>query len=133
MKTGCSRIGSWRIVLWGLALVAGSSTTRGQVSQPAITAVRQEGTNIVVTASVPAGVGRLTLEGRTRMGPGGWEPRAVSRLDGAGGAITFRLPRSRETELMRVRGDATEPLPASFYAGTNSFLGQPGSSPGPGG
>src|SRR5262249_44992423 len=83
--------------------------------------------------SAPAEICRLTLEGRTRMGPGGWEPRAVSRVDGTGGAITFRLSRSRETELMRVRGDATEPLPPSFYTGTNSVLGQPGRSPGPGG
>ena len=47
----------------------------------------------------------------------------------SGGLITFQLPRSRQLEVMRVRGDASEPLPASFYGGTNSFYGQSSSDP----
>lgn len=34
---------------------------------------------------------------------------------------------------MRVRGDATDRLPASFYTGTNNFLGEPGAPTGNGG
>jgi hypothetical protein len=88
---------------------------------PAITSVRVEATNLLVTASVPEGLRRVTLESRDRLGGGGWEPRVVARLDGSGGSVTFRLPRTRPAELMRVRAEATEPLPASFYAGTNEF------------
>lgn len=84
---------------------------------------------MVVTAHVPPGIRRITLESRERFGRGTWEPRAVSRLDGSGGQITFRLARSRLIELMRVRADASEPLPASFYEGASSFAEQP-TSPG---
>src|SRR5438552_5399028 len=132
MKTGIQSQGlRWRILLEGLLLAGGLGAASAQISQPAITSVRQEGTNIVVTTSVPSGLRRVTLECRERLGAGSWEPRAVSRSDGTGGVITFRVPRSGQTEMMRVRGDAAEPLPPSFYAGTNSFLGQPGSSGGP--
>ncbi|HMJ65584.1 MAG TPA: hypothetical protein VK615_09555, partial [Candidatus Binatia bacterium] len=95
----------------------------GEQAQPRITAIRQERTNIVVEVQAPAGIRRITLECRERLGPGAWEPRAVTRLDGAGGSVTFRIPRSRGAELMRVRGDATDPLPSSFYSGTTSFTG----------
>src|SRR5216683_2211327 len=78
----------------------------GELLQPVITSIRLDASNVVVTANMPSGVLLATLEGRQRLGAGSWEPR--------------------------VRGDATEPLPASFYSGTNSFLGQPASSGGPG-
>lgn len=104
---------------------------QAQLVAPTITDVRIESTNVVVTAQVPAGIRRVTLEGRERLGRGTWEPRAVRRLDGSGGQVTFRLARSRSIELMRVRADASEPLPASFYSGVSSFAEQP-SSPGTG-
>src|SRR5262249_33719915 len=62
-----------------------------------------------------------------------WQPRAVARLDGSAGTTTFTLPRGRALELMRLRADTSEPLPAAFYSGTNSFLGQPASSGEPAG
>jgi hypothetical protein len=96
-----------------------------QLESPTITAVRIEDTNVVVTAQIPAGIRRVTLECRERFGRGTWEPRAVARIDGAGGSVTFRLARSRQIELMRVRADASEPLPASFYEGVSSFAEQP--------
>src|SRR5713226_2360920 len=104
----------------------------GELTQPVITSIRLDASNVVVTANVPSGVLLATLEGRQRLGAGSWEPRALVRRDGGGGTLTFRLPRSRQLEVLRVRGDATEPLPASFYSGTNGFLGQPASSSGPG-
>src|SRR5262245_42306977 len=133
MKTGRYRIQCWRGLLPALVVLTATGSVTAQPSQPTITSIRQEGTNVVVTTTVPSGLCRVTLEGRQRLGPGTWEPRAVARLDGNSGTITFRLSPSRQTELMRVRGDATEPLPAAFYSGTNSFLGQPGSSGGPDG
>lgn len=94
--------------------------------RPVITSIHPEGTNLLVTVRVPAGLRRIMLECRQRLGSGAWEPRAVARLDGVGGLVSFRLPRSRPIELMRVRADATEPLPASFYTGTNAFYEQAG-------
>ena len=122
----------WAAVLCGV--VADSSFS--QTTQPVITSIRPEGTNVVVVANVPAGIRRVTLESRARFGAGAWAPAAVLQVDGAGGTVTFRLPCARTLELLRVRADAQQPLPAAFYGGTNLFLGPPtnsvGSSTGPG-
>ncbi len=134
MKTGRSFhiLHPW-FGLLSLGFLAGAvRLPAGELSQPVITSIRLDASNVVVTANVPSGVLLATLEGRQRLGAGSWEPRALIRTDGGGGVLTFRLPRSRQLEVLRVRGDATEPLPASFYSGTNSFLGQPASSGGPG-
>jgi hypothetical protein len=112
------------LLLFPLSLLA-------QQTQPRITSIRQERTNIVVEVQAPAGIRRVTLECRERLGPGAWQPRAVTRLDGSGGSVTFRIARSLETELMRVRGDATDPLPSSFYSGTTTYVGAQGNSSGP--
>jgi hypothetical protein len=93
------------------------------LEQPSIVSIRTEKNDVVVTARVPAGVKKITLEGRTRVGAGAWIPRAVERLDGLGGEVSFRLPFSETAELLRIRADETEPLPATFYKGTNSFAG----------
>jgi hypothetical protein len=89
---------------------------------PSIRSIRVEGTNAVVTVQVPAGLRSITLECRDRLGPGGWEPRAVTRVDGTGGEVQLRIGLSRPAELMRVRATAADPLPSSFYTGTNSFF-----------
>src|SRR6185295_696337 len=99
-------------------------------TQPVITSIRLDGADVVVFARVPAGIRKVTLECRSRLGAGTWAPRSVARLDGAGGEIIFRLPKSEHLEVLRVRADAVEPLPAAFYNGTNSFSGQPTSSGG---
>lgn len=134
------RLGSWgvhwvrdcaRVALVAAACGVVPGPVRAQTDQPVITAVRAEGTNLVVTARVPAGLRRVTLECRDRLGARSWEPRAVARLDGAGGTVTFRLGRSRPFEVVRLRADLSEPLPASFYTGTNTFLGEPATGAGP--
>jgi len=88
---------------------------------PSISSVRIDGKEILVSVSVPSGVKKVTLESRSRLGKGTWVPRAVSRLDGQGGDIAFHLPKSADAEILRVRTDDSEPLPASFYQGTNVF------------
>src|ERR1700704_3264209 len=93
---------------------------------PTITSIHLEGTNVAVTAQIPAGVNVVTLEGRLRVGAGGWIPRAVLHLDGAGGEVTFRAARSGNLELLRVRAETTATLPASFYQGTKTFAGPAG-------
>src|SRR5437773_8523889 len=92
MKQGIQFQGlRWRILLPGLLLAGGLGAASAQTSQPAITSVRQDGTNIIVTTSVPSGLRRVTLESRERLRAGSWEPRAGSRLDGTGGVITVRV------------------------------------------
>ena len=114
------------MLLWVCAV----GTLQAEPERPSIVSIQRENTEIVVKARVPAGIRRLTLEGRARLGPGAWEPRAVARLDGSGGTTSFRLRCSREIELLRLRGDADEPLPTSFYTGTNQFVGEASSSGG---
>ncbi|MEY2787041.1 MAG: hypothetical protein RLZZ34_184, partial [Verrucomicrobiota bacterium] len=93
--------------------------------RPRITRIDLEGTNVVVTARVPAGLRKLTLESRRRLGAGAWVPRTIVRLDGNGIDWTFRLPRTEQNEMLRVRADPSEPFPSAFYQGTNAFFGPP--------
>ena len=104
------------------------------LTQPAITSVAKSGEDILVHVSVPEGARRITLESRARLEPGAWTPRAVRHLDGTEETVSFRLAASESLEILRVRADATDPLPASFYTGTNVFAGEPtvSESPGPG-
>ena len=123
-----------KIQWWLCGLFFGSIVTnvQAEADRPEIVSIQRDGTNIVVAARVPVGIRRVTLEGRARS-VGAWEPRAVARLDGNGGTNRFRLPCSRDLELLRIRGDAEEALPASFYAGTNVFVGEGSTSGGPAG
>lgn len=93
-----------------------------QLEQPVITDVQTDATNVIVKVSVPEGVTKVTLESRSRLGAGTWSPAAVQRLqDRQGGTLTFTLPKSESLELMRVRADVQETLPAFFYQGQTSF------------
>lgn len=103
-------------------------TASVRADSPVIQSIQVEATNLVVTARVPDGHARVVLETRDGLRNGAWRPLAVRRSGGAGGTIVFRLPRASEFAYFRVRADATEPLPASFYTGTNSFDPQPLSS-----
>jgi alpha-tubulin suppressor-like RCC1 family protein len=92
-----------------------------QVAAPQISSVYAAGTDIVVTVEVPAGLRRVTLESRTQLSTGAWEPRAVQRLNGTGGQMTFTLPANAHVQLLRVRASEHDPLPESFYRGSNTF------------
>src|SRR5436190_10918360 len=119
----------WFLAL-GLLLPVGCCLAASLEDQPVITSIHLERTNVLVTAQVPAGIRRVTLECRNRFGAGSWEPRNVARLDGSGGSVTFRIPRAAGLEMLRVRADDREPLPGSFYSGTNSFAAPPVGSSG---
>src|SRR5881394_2121338 len=118
------------LLAFGIPLLIGNSLSASPEDQPFITSIRLERNNVVVVAQVPAGIRRVTLECRSRLGAGSWEPRVVTRLDASGGQVTFRIPKAAGAEMLRVRADDREPLPASFYSGTNSFAGQPVSAGG---
>jgi hypothetical protein len=112
--------GRWAVLMGGLLL----SHWLWASDAPAISAIRLEGSGVAVVVQVPAGIKKVTLECRARLGAGAWVPRALARLEGNGGELVFRLPKSERMEMLRVRGDAGEPLPSFFYRGTNSFAGQ---------
>jgi hypothetical protein len=95
------------------------------VEHPIITSIQLDGNELVITAQVPPGLKKVTLQSCGRLGTGAWEPRAVLRLNGEGGEVTFRVPRSEILEMIRLRADETEPLPSSFYEGQSSFSGVP--------
>src|SRR5213593_1734458 len=127
-----------RVIFAGLCWAATGWVQAADTSQlametgPVITWIRREGTNLVVAANVPAGVTKVTLESCRRLGGEAWTPKAVGRLDGAGGELTFRLALSADLALLRVRADAREALPDFFYRGPSSFDGRPVSSAGGG-
>lgn len=100
-----------------------SPAAAAEPGHPRIESIELAGRFVVVQVQVPAGLRKLTLESRARVGAGAWVPRVVERLDGRGGTLTFRLPATSQLELLRVRGDASEPLPAAFYAGAKAFAG----------
>jgi len=81
---------------------------------------------------VPNGIKKVTLEGRSRLGIGAWAPRAVERVDGGGGLLVIRIAYTKANEILRVRGDSKEELPAVFYKGTTDFNGQKDDSSGAG-
>ncbi|MCF7668464.1 MAG: beta-propeller domain-containing protein [Verrucomicrobia bacterium] len=90
--------------------------------EPVISSIEIEGTNVVVTAQIPEGIKKVTLESRERLGDGAWVPRKVVRLDGTGGEVEITVPQDSKVEMLRVRADASEELPAEFYKGTNDFI-----------
>lgn len=96
---------------------------------PVITAVKVERSRIFVTASVPAGVKKVTLQSRAKVGGGAWEPRAVERVAEEAREVVFNLPVSAQFEMLRVQADTTDPLPASFYTGATSFAGNTNAAP----
>lgn len=99
--------------------------------EPKITSVSIQGTNIVVKVSAPAGLRKVTVETRSRLEATAWAPKAVQRFESATTAdqeLTFTFPRSDRLEVLRVRADATEALPAQFFKGTNQFAGPQSSS-----
>jgi len=113
------------VFLGGLALLIFATLARADL--PVIESIRVESTNLIVTARVPAGHVRVTLESRDALSSGAWVPVAVQRMSGQGGVLTFNLPRAGSFAVLRIRADGVEELPFHFYAGTNTFTAQPAS------
>jgi hypothetical protein len=122
MKMHCLAVFARWVGLAVLSILVVSPQTVGAAAQPNISSVRFDGKAILVNVSVPAGVHKITLESRSRLGAGAWVPRVVSRSDGNGSDLSFQLAQSAQSEILRVRADTSEPLPAAFYQGTNEFV-----------
>jgi hypothetical protein len=118
----------WRLVA-GAAFVYLTAPYFCSAAQPSITSIRPDTTNVVVQVTVPSGFERITLESRARFGQGTWSPLAVTQTLGAPTNLSFQIACSRQTELMRVRADASQALPSSFYNGKSSFAASPSSGP----
>jgi hypothetical protein len=117
------------LVLAGLLAMLGDGLVQAaELAPPAIRSVHVENGEIVVVVSVPVGLRKITLQSCQRVGLQAWQPRAVARLDGSGGEVTLRLPATAELELLRVRADVSDPLPAAFYNGATTFEGTRSSS-----
>lgn len=109
----------WIDAGWVLVLAA----TAIARAEPVIRSIRPKGTNVVVTVAVDASARRITLEGRPRLGPGGWLPKATQWPAPQRGEITFELPITSDLEVLRVRSetDSELPLPAPFFGGPTRF------------
>ncbi len=101
-------------------------------ARPEIISIQLEVSEVVITVRVPKGITKVTLEGRSRLGVGNWAPRAIKRVDGSGGLLVIRIAYTKANEILRVRGDDKEELPAAFYKGTTDFNGQKDESSGAG-
>ena len=100
-----------------LLLLPGVAPGETALPAPAITSIQLAGTNLVVVVSVPAGIRKVTLEGRSRLERGTWVPRAVRRLDGSGGDVTFQLPGTEAVAVLRVRAARLYLRSSGFCAG----------------
>ena len=111
-------------LLLGITVTKAAPENPDAPVRPEIVSIQFDGGEVVVTVRVPKGIKKVTLEGRPRLGSGNWTPRAIKRVDGTGELLVFRLASSKSNELLRVRGDEKETLPAAFYNGTTEFNGQ---------
>ena len=94
-------------------------------AEPVIRSIRPKGTNLLVTVSVDDAARRITLEGRPRLGPGGWLPKATRWVEPRSGDVAFEIPVAADLEVLRVRSETEKelPLPASFFAQSTRFDG----------
>ena len=110
---------------------AGAQTSGIPASAPRITGIRSVDARLAVTVEVPAGVRRITLESRPRLGGGTWKPRAVLLPTNDAPEVTLTLPAAETSEVLRVVTDDALSLgvPARFLQG--SGVAGPQVSPNP--
>ncbi len=104
--------------------VHGDGVEPAAVATPtAITGIRAVGQEVEVTAHVPSGQRRVTLETRAQAQSGTWTPREVKWSGSALGELTFTVPLGDGSELFRVRDESEAELgvPASFFTGPKTF------------
>lgn len=123
-----SRLLTFFLVLHGCVR---AMALESKILEPLISGIEVVGKEVVLRVEVPAGIKRVTIEGRTRAEGGAWSPRAVVRPENplVASVALVKLPLSESVELLRARADSSEALPASWYQGTNQFGGPTGSVP----
>lgn len=88
---------------------------------PTITAIQVDANGAHVVIDVPEGIHRIVLETTRRNELAGWSPKAVRRLDGTAQTLIIDLPADAPHEMVRVRADEEDPVPAAFYQGTTNI------------
>jgi hypothetical protein len=92
-------------LLLGLALFRAEPRGLALSSQLALTSIAVQGTNLVLVASIPAGMGPVTLE--MRLAPGApWKPARLLEVSPGGGEVIITLPKPGEMQFFRL--NATE-------------------------
>ncbi len=111
---------------WPWGIVALLLVAMGGVrADPVIRSIRPKGTNLLVTVAVDDAARRITLEGRPRLGPGGWLPKATRWVEARAGEVAFEISVAADIEVLRVRSETEQelPLPAGFFAKSTRFDG----------
>ncbi len=109
------------LAFFALALVPALTASAQRVTTPTITRIRAVGTNLHLTASIPAGFTSVTLESRGTNELGAWKPRDLRRLNRNKATIVFRVRQSATPQNFRLIASASDKLPAKFYRGKKSF------------
>src|SRR5579859_4793632 len=79
-----------------------------------ITSIAARGTNVVLTASIPPGLGQVVLEMRSMLDANSkWEEKALLDVPSGGGLVTFTLPKPDGMQLMRLKAKSQSAGPAT--------------------
>ena len=74
--------------------------------QLALTSIAVEGANLTLVASVPAGLGPVTLEMRPTLAAP-WKPARLVEVPAGGGEVTLTLPKPGEMQFFRLNATST--------------------------
>ena len=110
------------VVMLLVAVVSHCSV--GQSQGLKMTLASDQQSNFLVSAEIPAGFQKLTVESKVQLGLGAWEPRAVHRTNGLAGSVTFQIPADRRSEFFRAHVEAVDLLPDAFFRGESVFPGR---------
>ncbi|HEX4644208.1 MAG TPA: hypothetical protein VH598_01220, partial [Verrucomicrobiae bacterium] len=79
-----------------------------------ITSIAAQGTNVVLTASIPPGLEQVVLEMRSMLDANSkWEEKALLDVPGGSGRVTFTLPKPDGMQLMRLKATPQSAGPAT--------------------
>lgn len=104
-------------------------TTPLSGAEPTILGIEHRDANWVLRVAVPPGVVRVVLEGCRREDLKAWIPKASARVSPSESVLEFYVESDARMEMFRVRADATDPLPASWYSGTSEYPAEPSNDP----
>lgn len=79
-----------------------------------ITSIAAQGTNVVLTASIPSGLEQVVLEMRSMLDANSkWEEKAILNVPGGSGQVTFTVPKPDGMQLMRLKAKSQSAGPAT--------------------
>lgn len=99
-KTGAVRF--FAMLIFALAAFIVLALEVSPNAQFLISAIRAEGTNVVLTAAVPAGLQQVILEMRSGL-DAKWEERGLLDVPEGGGTVAFTLPKPGGMQFFRLK------------------------------